>query len=83
MVAPGFASNLARRVGTALVVLPAILAVLLMGPAWLALAIVVAALGVGLMQRCLDESLEYAKTRRTMGKPIVEHQAIALARAPS
>ena len=37
----------------------------------------IAALGVGLMQRCLDESLEYAKTRRTMGKPIIEHQAIA------
>jgi acyl-CoA dehydrogenase len=37
----------------------------------------IAALGVGLMQRCLDESLQYAKTRRTMGKPIIEHQAIA------
>ena len=37
----------------------------------------IAALGVGLMQRCLDESLEYARTRHTMGKPIIEHQAIA------
>jgi acyl-CoA dehydrogenase len=37
----------------------------------------IAALGVGLTQRCLDESLEYARTRHTMGKPIIEHQAIA------
>ena len=36
----------------------------------------IAALGVGLMQRCLDESLEFAKTRHTMGRPIIEHQAI-------
>jgi acyl-CoA dehydrogenase len=36
----------------------------------------IAALGVGLMQRCLEESLQYAKTRQTMGKPIIEHQAI-------
>ncbi|MEX0960275.1 MAG: acyl-CoA dehydrogenase family protein [Burkholderiales bacterium] len=36
----------------------------------------VAALGLGLLQRALDESLEYAKTRKTMGKPIIEHQAI-------
>jgi acyl-CoA dehydrogenase len=36
----------------------------------------IAALGVGLMQRCLDEALEYAKTRHTMGRPIIEHQAI-------
>jgi phosphatidate cytidylyltransferase len=50
MVAPGFAANLARRVATALVVLPAILAVLLLGPAWLALAIVVGALAVGLAE---------------------------------
>ncbi len=28
------------------------------------------------MQRCLDEALEYAKTRHTMGRPIIEHQAI-------
>ena len=46
--APGFAANLARRVATALVALPAILAALLLGPPWLALAIVVVALGVGL-----------------------------------
>jgi acyl-CoA dehydrogenase len=28
------------------------------------------------MHRCLDEGLQYAKTRQTMGKPIIEHQAI-------
>lgn len=37
----------------------------------------VAAFGVGLIQRCLDESLAYARERQTMGRPIVEHQAIA------
>jgi acyl-CoA dehydrogenase len=36
----------------------------------------IAALGVGLIQRCLHEALQYAKSRHTMGKPIVEHQAI-------
>jgi acyl-CoA dehydrogenase len=36
----------------------------------------IAGLGVGLMQRCLDEALQYAQTRHTMGKAIVEHQAI-------
>jgi acyl-CoA dehydrogenase len=36
----------------------------------------IAALGVGLIQRCLDEALEYARTRHTMGRPIIEHQAI-------
>jgi phosphatidate cytidylyltransferase len=48
--ATGFAGNLARRVATALVVLPAILAALLLGPPWLALAIVVIALLVGLVE---------------------------------
>lgn len=37
----------------------------------------VAALGVGIAQRCLDESLTYAKTRETMGKPIISHQLVA------
>ena len=37
----------------------------------------VSAFAVGLMQRCLDLSLEYAKERKTFGKPIIEHQAIA------
>jgi acyl-CoA dehydrogenase len=36
----------------------------------------VAALAVGLTARCLDESLGYAKTRQTMGRPIIEHQAV-------
>ncbi len=36
----------------------------------------VAASAVGLLQRCLDESRQYAATRHTMGKPILEHQAI-------
>src|SRR5579862_8405814 len=36
----------------------------------------VAAYGVGLIQRCLDEALMYAKKRKTMGKPIIEHQTI-------
>lgn len=37
----------------------------------------VAAFGVGLIQRCVDESLAYARSRISMGKPLVEHQAIA------
>jgi acyl-CoA dehydrogenase len=36
----------------------------------------VAALGVGLLQRCLDESLTYARTRQSMGRALIEHQAI-------
>ncbi|HXV07151.1 MAG TPA: acyl-CoA dehydrogenase family protein [Burkholderiales bacterium] len=36
----------------------------------------IAALALGLMQRCLDEALQYARTRQTMGQPIIEHQAI-------
>jgi phosphatidate cytidylyltransferase len=50
MGAPGFGRNLARRLATALVALPAVLAAALLGPAWLALAIVVLALGVGLFE---------------------------------
>ncbi len=37
----------------------------------------VAALGVGISQRCVDESLKYAKTRESKGKPIVSHQLVA------
>ncbi|MFA6239082.1 MAG: acyl-CoA dehydrogenase family protein [Bacteriovorax sp.] len=37
----------------------------------------VAASGVGLSKRCLDESLLYAKSRETMGKAIINHQMIA------
>ncbi len=36
----------------------------------------VAAMAVGLLQRCLDESLSYAVERHSMGIPIVEHQAV-------
>jgi len=36
----------------------------------------VAAFALGLIRRCLDESLAYARTRQTMGRPIVEHQII-------
>ncbi len=38
----------------------------------------VAARGVGIARRALMESVAYAQTRRTMGKPISEHQAIQL-----
>ncbi|MFZ0545906.1 MAG: acyl-CoA dehydrogenase family protein, partial [Candidatus Promineifilaceae bacterium] len=36
----------------------------------------VASFGVGLTQRCLDESLQYGRERRTMGQPIIQHQAV-------
>ncbi len=38
----------------------------------------VAARGVGIANAAMRDSLAYAQVRRTMGKPIVEHQAIAL-----
>jgi alkylation response protein AidB-like acyl-CoA dehydrogenase len=38
----------------------------------------VAARGVGIAKRALDESVAYAQVRKTMGKPIAEHQAIQL-----
>ncbi|MBX6373325.1 MAG: acyl-CoA dehydrogenase family protein [Acetobacteraceae bacterium] len=38
----------------------------------------VAARGVGVAQRALDEAVRYAQQRRTFGRPIYEHQAIAL-----
>ena len=38
----------------------------------------VAARGVGLARACLDESLAYAQTRKTFGKPIAEHQSIQI-----
>ena len=46
--APGFLANLARRVATALVALPALLAVFFLGPPWLTVAVVAVALAVGL-----------------------------------
>lgn len=50
LASPGFLANLARRVGTALVALPAILAVVFVGPPWLGVALVAAALVVGLFE---------------------------------
>ncbi len=38
----------------------------------------VAARGVGVARRALNEAVIYAQTRQTMGKPIAEHQAIQL-----
>ena len=37
----------------------------------------VAAFGVGLIERCLDESLAYATQRNSMGKRLIDHQAVA------
>ncbi len=37
----------------------------------------VAAFGVGLIERCLDESLAYASERTSMGKRLIDHQAVA------
>jgi phosphatidate cytidylyltransferase len=48
--APGFRANLARRVATALVALPALLAAFFLGPPWLTVAIVALALAVGLLE---------------------------------
>ncbi len=36
----------------------------------------VAAAAVGLARRAFEEALDYARTRTTFGKPIIEHQAI-------
>jgi acyl-CoA dehydrogenase len=36
----------------------------------------IGALATGLMQRCLDESVAYAKERHTFGKPIAQHQMV-------
>jgi alkylation response protein AidB-like acyl-CoA dehydrogenase len=38
----------------------------------------IAARSVGIARRALRESIAYAQTRKTMGKPIAEHQAIQL-----
>ncbi len=36
----------------------------------------IGAMAAGLMQRCLDESVAYAKERKTFGVPIAEHQLV-------
>jgi len=36
----------------------------------------IGAMATGLMQRCLDESIAYAKQRVTFGQPIIEHQMV-------
>ena len=36
----------------------------------------IGAMATGLMQRCLDESVAYAKERKTFGVPIAEHQLV-------
>lgn len=38
----------------------------------------VAARGTGIARVCLEDSLKYAQTRKTFGKPICEHQAIQI-----
>ncbi|MCK9258132.1 MAG: acyl-CoA dehydrogenase family protein [Azoarcus sp.] len=37
----------------------------------------VAAFGVGLIERCIDEALAYACERSSMGRKLMEHQAVA------
>ncbi len=36
----------------------------------------IGAMATGLMQRCLDESVNYAKERKSFGQPIIEHQMV-------
>jgi alkylation response protein AidB-like acyl-CoA dehydrogenase len=36
----------------------------------------IAAVAVGLAQRCLDEAVAYARQRRTFGRPIIDHQGL-------
>jgi acyl-CoA dehydrogenase len=36
----------------------------------------IGAMATGLMQRCLDESLAYARERKTFGQAIIEHQMV-------
>jgi len=36
----------------------------------------IGAMAAGLMQRCLDESVNYAKERKSFGQPIIEHQMV-------
>jgi len=36
----------------------------------------IGAIATGIMRRCLDECVKYAKERRTFGRPIAEHQLV-------
>ncbi|HVQ28767.1 MAG TPA: phosphatidate cytidylyltransferase [Vicinamibacteria bacterium] len=66
MTPPGFRGNLARRVATALVVLPALLLALFLGPPALAVGIVGAAVAVGLAELFrLMRAREIRPLRRT------------------
>jgi len=71
--APGFQANLARRVATALVALPALLAALLLGPPWLAVALVALALALGLR--------EFSSLLRARGIRPMPHVGFPLAAA--
>ena len=70
---PGFLANLARRVGTALVALPALLAAIFLGPPWLGVAVVAAALAVGLY--------EFSALLQARGIRPMRHVAFLLAAA--
>ena len=39
--------------------------------------VAIAALAVGVIQRCVDDSVAYAKERHAFGRPIGSHQAVA------
>jgi phosphatidate cytidylyltransferase len=71
--APGFQANLARRVATAIVALPALLAAIFLGPPWLAVAIVALALAVGLG--------EFSSLLRARGIRPMRHVGFPLAAA--
>ncbi len=40
--------------------------------------ITTSATGIGIMQAALEEALEYAKSRTSMGRPLIEHQMVQL-----
>jgi len=37
---------------------------------------VISAIAVGLMARCVEEAVAYATSRETMGRPVIQHQAV-------
>ena len=71
--APGFLPNLARRLGTALVALPVLLATFFLGPPWLGVAVVALALAVGLH--------EFAALLQARGVRPMRHVGFLLAAA--